>query len=111
MTVRIITRKNEPRQVTIKLVDGSVVHGKVNLYHDEAMVQRVSDIFTKVSDPFIVVYEATADGKSGLVLILNKRNVAWVSPEDDGPPLRDEEGPEELSEVSWRDRLRSPYHK
>jgi hypothetical protein len=108
MTVKIITRKNEPRQVTIKMVDGSLIQGKVNLYHDEAIIQRVSDIFTKIPDPFIVVFEATTQGKSGQVLILNKRNVAWVSPEDDGPPLRDEEGPEELSEGSWRERLRSP---
>jgi hypothetical protein len=111
MTVKIITRKNEPRQVTIKMVDGSLIQGKVNLYHDEAIIQRVSDIFTKIPDPFIVVFEATAEGKSGRVLILNKRNVAWVSPEDEGQPLREEEEPEELSEGSWRNRLRSPYTK
>jgi hypothetical protein len=111
MTVKIITRKNEPRQVTIKMVDGSLIQGKVNLYHDEAIIQRVSDIFTKISDPFIVVFEATAEGKSNRVLILNKRNVAWVSPEDEGQPLREEEEPEALSAGSWRNRLRSPYTK
>jgi hypothetical protein len=111
MTVKIITRKNEARQVTIKMVDGSLVQGKVNLYHDDAIVQRVSDIFTKIPDPFIVVFEATAEGKSGRVLIMNKRNVAWVSPEDEGQPPREEAGPEELPEGSWRDRLRSPYKK
>jgi hypothetical protein len=111
MTVKIISRKNEARQVTIKMVDGSLVQGKVNLYHDEALIQRVSDIFTKIPDPFIVVFEATAEGKSGQVLILNKRNVAWVSPEDEGQLLREEARPEELPEGSWRDRLRSPYKK
>ncbi len=108
MTVKIITRKNEARQVAIKMADGSLVHGKINLYHDDAIIQRVSDIFTKIADPFIVVFEATAEGKSGQVLILNKQNIAWVSPEDEEQPLRKEEGPEELSEGSWRDRLRSP---
>ncbi len=44
--------------------------GKVNVFHDEEVVQRVSDIFTKVSDPFIVVFDATAEGKSGRVLII-----------------------------------------
>jgi hypothetical protein len=108
MTVKIITRKSDARKVTIKMVDGSLVQGKVNLHHDDAIIQRVSDIFTKIPDPFIVVFEATAEGKSGRVLILNKRNVAWVSPEDDGQPPREEEGPEESSGGSWRDRLRSP---
>jgi hypothetical protein len=107
MTVKIISRKIDARKVTIKLVDGSLVQGKVNLYHDEAVVQRVSDIFTKIDDPFIVVFEATAEGKSGRVLILNKKNVAWVSPEDD-PPRREEEGPGESSGGSLRGRLRSP---
>jgi hypothetical protein len=108
MTVKIINRKNEARKVTIKLVDGSLVKGKVNLHHDDAAIQRVSDIFTKVHDPFIVVFEATVEGKSDRVLILNKRNVAWVSPEDDRQPLSEEEGPEELSGGSRRDRQRSP---
>jgi hypothetical protein len=111
MTVKIITRKNEARQVTIKMADGSLVQGKINLYHDDAIIQRVSDIFTKIADPFIVVFEATAEGKSGRVLILNKRNIAWVAPEDGKQPLREEVGPEEMSEGSWRDRLRSPYTK
>ena len=83
MSVKIISRKLDARQVTIKLVDGSLVQGKVNLHHDDAAVQRVSDIFTKLPDPFIVVFEATAEGKGGRVLILNKRNIVWVSPEDE----------------------------
>ena len=90
MTVKIISRRIDARKVTIKMVDGSLVQGKVNLLHDEAVVQRVSDIFTKLTDPFIVVFDATAEGKSGRVLILNKRNIAWVSPEDDLPRQEDE---------------------
>jgi Family of unknown function (DUF6812) len=83
MSVKIISRRIDARKVTIKMVDGSLVQGKVNLLHDRSVVQRVSDIFTKLADPFIVVFDATAEGKSGRVLILNKRNIAWVSPEDD----------------------------
>ena len=109
MSVKVITKRIEARKVTIKMVDGSLVHGKVNIYHDEEVVQRVSDIFTKVSDPFIVLFDATAEGKTGRVLIINKRNIAWVSPEDD--PARQErqedEGPAE-SRGSLMDRLRRP---
>ena len=65
MSVKVISRRIDARKVTIKMVDGSLVQGKVNIYHDEEVVQRVSDIFTKVTDPFIVVYDATAEGKSG----------------------------------------------
>lgn len=82
MTVRIISKRLDPRNVVLKLVDGSIVKGKINLHHDQAQVQRVSDIFTKVQDPYIVVFDATAEGRSGRVLVVNKRNLIWVSPED-----------------------------
>jgi hypothetical protein len=82
MTVKIISKRLDPKAVTIKLVDGSLVKGKINLHYDEAIIQRVSDIFTKIPDPFIVMFEATTEGTSGRVLILNKRNISWVAPED-----------------------------
>jgi hypothetical protein len=108
MSVKVIRRKIDACTVTIKMVDGSLVQGKVNIYHDGEVVQRVSDIFTKVTDPFIVVFDATAEGESGRVLIINKRNIAWVSPEDDlpPPPPQPDEKPEE-SRGSLMDRLRS----
>ena len=82
MSVRIIGRKMEPRKVILKLADGSMVKGKINLHHDEAVIQRVSDIFTRIADPFIVVFDATVGGEAGKVLIVNKHNVIWASPED-----------------------------
>jgi len=72
-----------PRNVILKLADGSKVKGKINLYHDEAVIQRVSDIFTRIADPFIVVFDAMVEGEGGKVLIVNKRNVIWASPQDD----------------------------
>ena len=108
MSVKVISRRIDSRKVTIKMVDGSLVQGKVNIYHDEEVVQRVSDIFTKATDPFIVVFDATAEGKSGRVLIMNKNNIAWVSPEND--PLqkeRQEDGRPAESRGSLMDRLRS----
>ncbi|MFZ5448697.1 MAG: hypothetical protein ACOZFS_08705 [Thermodesulfobacteriota bacterium] len=104
MSVSIITKKINARKVTIKLVDGSLVQGKINLHRSDMEIGRVSDLFTKIDDPFIVVFDATAEGKSGRVLILNKQNVIWVSPEDD---LRqEEEKPKEPSGGSLLDRLR-----
>jgi small nuclear ribonucleoprotein (snRNP)-like protein len=107
MSVKVITRKIDARKVIIKMVDGSMVYGKVNIFHDEEVVQRVSDIFTKVSDPFIVVFDVTLEGKSGRVLIMNKANIAWVSPEDD--PVRKEPQEDEKpaeSRISWMERMR-----
>ncbi len=83
MSVKIITRKLEAREITIKLVDGSVVKGMINMHNDEQMIQRVSEIFTQVKDPFLVVFEATFEGKSGCVLVINKRNIIWASPDKD----------------------------
>ena len=108
MSVRVISRRIDARQVSIKMVDGSLVRGKVNIFQGEEVVQRVSDIFTKVSDPFIVVFDVTAEGKSGRILIINKRNIAWVSPEDDPvqqEPQEDEKPAE--SKGSWMERMRS----
>ncbi len=82
MSVKIITRKLTARELTVKLVDGSVVKGKINLHHDEHMIQRVSEIFTQITDPFLVVFDATFEGESGRVLIINKQNIIWASPED-----------------------------
>ena len=104
MSVRIISRRIEARKVTIKLVDGSLVQGKINILNNKEAVQRVSDIFTKLTDPFVVLFDVTAEGRGGRVLILNKRNVTWVSPEDD-LPRQEAEKPEE-SRGSLMDRLR-----
>jgi hypothetical protein len=106
MSVSIITRKVEARLVTIKLVDGSLVNGKINLHRSDVEIQRVSELFTRVADPFIVVFDATAEGKSGRVLILNKRNIIWITPED-GPQPRDDARTRETAVDSLLNRLRT----
>ena len=111
MSVKVISRRIDARQVSIKMVDGSLVRGKVNIFQGEEVVQRVSDIFTKISDPFVVVFDVTAEGKSGRVLIINKRNISWVSPEDDPVPKQPQEPQEDEkpaeSKGSWMERMRS----
>ncbi|MDO9532259.1 MAG: hypothetical protein Q7O12_09005 [Deltaproteobacteria bacterium] len=111
MSVKVITRKINARQITIKMVDGSLIQGKINIYHGEEVVQRVSDIFTKVSDPFVVLFDVIAEGNHGGVLIINKSNISWVSPEDE--PVRQEPQEDEEDEKpaeskgSWMERMRS----
>jgi hypothetical protein len=106
MTVKIISRRIEGRKVTIKLVDGSLIQGKVNLLSNDEAIQRVSDIFTKLTDPFVVIFDVTTEGRSGRVLILNKRNITWVSPEEE-PERADAEESGEFR-GSLMDRLRRP---
>ncbi len=113
MSVSIISRKIEARKVAVKLVDGSLVHGKLNLHRSDVAIQRVSDLFTKVTDPFIVLFDATAEGKTlWRVLILNKSNIVWVAPQDEPgqknmPAPQGNENPDESSGGSLLDRLRS----
>jgi Family of unknown function (DUF6812) len=111
MSVSIISRKVNACAVTIKLVDGSLVNGKINLHRSDVDIGRVSDLFTKVTDPFIVVFDATAEGKTGRVLILNKRNIVWIAPEDESSQKdisapQEDEKPKELPVGSLLDRLR-----
>jgi rRNA processing protein Gar1 len=110
MSVNVITREVKARTITIKLVDGSIIHGKVNLHRNDVAIGRVSDLFTKVDEPFIVLFDAEAEGEVGKVIILNKINIIWVSPEE-GPsqsdkPLQDQEQPKESPKGSLLDRLR-----
>ena len=44
----------KPAEVSIKTLDGSVIEGKVNLGYEN----RMSDLFTKTDNPFIVVFDA-----------------------------------------------------
>jgi small nuclear ribonucleoprotein (snRNP)-like protein len=82
MTVRIISKKRDSKEVMVKLVDGSTIKGKINLYHDEFTALRVSDLFTKIADPFIVIFDAAMEGREDRVVVVNKSNIVWVSPED-----------------------------
>lgn len=98
MTVKIISRRLNPKDITIKLVDGSTIRGKVNLWSDEHMIMRVSDIFTKIPDPFITIFDATIGEKKGRVAIINKNNIAWVVPEEVMVPIEPEPEPEHEEE-------------
>ena len=70
--------KREYRNVTIKTIDGSTVLGKVNI----GIKDRVSDLFTKTENPFIVVFDVEHRDSSGKVLVINKSHIVWVEPED-----------------------------
>jgi hypothetical protein len=69
----------KPADVSIKTLDGSVIEGKVNLGYEN----RMSDLFTKTDNPFIVVFDATHLGSpKKKVLVLNKQHIVWAEPRD-----------------------------
>jgi hypothetical protein len=89
--------KIDGRKAILKLEDGSIINGKINLCtelatdegtYDKfsgdlgAFYKRVSDLFTKGKNPFVVVFDATVGGETGKVLVVNKNKILWVSPQD-----------------------------
>lgn len=93
----IFYKNIEFRNIILKLIDGSLLKGKVNLLaespqenwlmdkNDQNMGQyyrRVSDLFTVGQNHFIVVFDAIAEWNDSNVFIINKANILWVIPED-----------------------------
>lgn len=70
--------KREYRRISVKTTDGSTLLGKVNI----GMKERVSDLFTKTENPFVVLVDVEHQGMAGKVLFVNKNNIVWVEPED-----------------------------
>ena len=94
-------RLMEERKVTLKLEDGSLIKGKINILAEPARdfdglydkhledqgtyYKRISDIFTKGKNPFVVVFDALMENReneAGKVLIINKKKISWAVPED-----------------------------
>jgi hypothetical protein len=68
--------KTEYRDITVRTIDGSTLSGKVNI----GIKDRVSDLFTKAENPFIVLLDAEHRDGSGKVFIINKNNIVWAEP-------------------------------
>ncbi len=70
--------KTEYRRITIRTSDGNTLMGEVNL----GMKERVSDLFTKTENPYIVLLNVEHKDGSGKVLIVNKNHIVWAEPEE-----------------------------
>ncbi|MCX5831262.1 MAG: hypothetical protein NT140_05145 [Deltaproteobacteria bacterium] len=73
-TVKKITES----MVSIKTVDGSLLRGKINLGDEN----RVSDIFTKSLNTFIVLSDVFSQSGESKVMIVNKNHIVWIEPEE-----------------------------
>jgi hypothetical protein len=77
MATENISKVLKPAEVSIKTLDGTVIKGKVNLAHEN----RMSDLFTKTENSFIVVFDADFLGSpKKKVLVLNKQHIVWAEP-------------------------------
>jgi hypothetical protein len=82
--MKIITRGHkEIRRVTLKLADGSLITGMINLIQRGETEHRVSDIFVGREEPFVVIFQATLGDMTNQVLVINKRHIVWVIPEEE----------------------------
>ena len=66
------------RTITIKTVEGSAIHGNVNISPN----QRVSDLITQGQGSFLVVVNASYGDCKGKTLFINKAHIVWIEPED-----------------------------
>lgn len=84
--MKIITRGHmDTRRVTMKLTDGSMVTGLINLIQRGETEHRISDIFVGRNEPFVVIFKATLGDMTNQVLVINKNHVLWVMPEEEIP--------------------------
>ncbi len=70
--------KVNTKNITLRTADGSTLSGKVNIGEKE----RVSDLFTKTDNPFVVLFDAATAHGCGRVFFINKTHIVWVEPED-----------------------------
>ena len=67
-----------PKKVMLKLTDGTQITGDINVDKDF----RVSDMFTKTEEPFLVIFNASMMGQTGKVAICNKNHIIFAIPRD-----------------------------
>ena len=63
------------RELIVTTVTGDTYKGTINISSKE----RLSDMFTKVKIPFIVMYDVTFKGEQKATIILNKQNIVFFT--------------------------------
>lgn len=81
-------RDVEARIIRLKLVDGTLVNGQVNIKRDKGY-DRLSDLITNNSEPFLVMYNVTThpghidNPIHYKTLFINKIHIIWAEPDED----------------------------
>lgn len=71
----------QAQRVRVKLTDGTIFRGKINLNSEAVPSDRMSDFFMKGVSPFVVLFDVTAQGRNSL-FIVNKAQIIWITPDD-----------------------------
>ncbi len=75
------------RIIRIRLVDGSMVNGQVNINRDQGY-DRLSDLVANYREPFLILHNVTVHQKSidnpikHKTLFINKDHIIWAEPDD-----------------------------
>ncbi len=75
-------QETNSRCVLVKTTDGSIIRGRINLNAETAPMDRVSDLLIKGENQFLVMCEATVQGRKDAVIIINKNQIVWLLEED-----------------------------
>ena len=67
------------KDVLVKMSDGSLIQGKVNIPDHH---RRLSDWFRHSNHPFIVVVSEESPENPPEIFIVNKTHIAWVKAQD-----------------------------
>jgi hypothetical protein len=62
--------------VTVKLIDGTVLDGKINISHH----RRVSDFIKNEEKDFVVITECCSLESTDKTVFVNKRKIAYIEP-------------------------------
>jgi hypothetical protein len=65
------------KSATLKLVDGTLLQGKINISPHE----RISDFINSRDKTFVVVVEGSSHEILPKTIFVNKSKVAWIEPE------------------------------
>ena len=63
--------------VTIRTIDGSTIHGRINILPRK----RVSDLLKCQDGDFLVIVDASFPDCKGKTLFINKAHIIWIEPE------------------------------
>lgn len=66
------------QSVTVKLVDGTILDGKINILPHK----RVSDFINSREKAFVIMIESSSLEVTDKIVFVNKSKVAWIEPTD-----------------------------
>jgi len=66
------------KKVSVSLVDGAILDGKVNI----APHERLSDFMNSQNRGFVLVVESSPATETNKTTFINKSKVKWVEPDD-----------------------------